>query len=119
MLSFDAITAMVDLGENAGKLIKRLLLCKLSHDNHPVISGIVSIAQDMVDVLLGNSKGEGREYRALRLVNGHHLFCFGRNGKFKEVELFTQLLVQLYTSSVRIVSSACAFRLFISPTHCI
>lgn len=70
----DAIAAMVDLAEKICLFSNGLLFGKLARQHHAVIAGVAAIAQDVVDVLLSNRKGEGRKYRALRLIDGGNLF---------------------------------------------
>ena len=54
--------------------------------------GVIRNPQDLINITLVNRKGEGR-WCALRLIYGHNLFCFGGYRHFKEIELFSKLLI--------------------------
>ena len=80
-------------------------------------------AENMVNILLHDKRGKSGGRIALRfrypcdlfILRGEqaHLVCLRCLRRF----CLRRVLCQLYTSSFRIVSSACAFRLFIRPTH--
>ena len=87
------------------------------------IVGVALHAQNVVDIRLRDGHGKSGGRVALRFcdicdlffLRGEqaHLICRCGLRRF----CFRRVIGQLYTSSLRMISSACAFRLFISPTH--
>ena len=89
------------------------------------IVGVALHAQNVVDIRLRDGHGKSGGRVALRfcdicdllILRGEQaqLVClrYRRLRRFR----FRRVIGQLYTSSLRMISSACAFRLFISPTH--
>ena len=75
--AFDAIAAMVFLLQKGGDLLRGFLLHKLSRHTHTAVFCVAAKAQNLVDVLLGNQKSEGRFFRALRFCDAPYLLCLG------------------------------------------
>ena len=119
------IAAIVEIFEKSRAIRYGLLLGELSGNFHACFIRIAACAQDVVNIVLQNErrKSGGRIIDALRCVDICNLFLFRR----KQAHLicrcglrrfcFQRVIGQLYTNSFRMISSACALQLFISPTH--
>ena len=88
MLSHDAIATMVHLLEKRDELLRWLAFGKLADNQLAVMPCVVTSPQDMVNVALGNRKGEGR-WCALRLIDGCNLFRFRQHREVEKVQLLT------------------------------
>ena len=89
------------------------------------IVGVALHAQNVVDIRLRDGHGKSGGRVALRFCDiCDLLFLRGEQAqlvclRYRRLRRFRfrRVIGQLYTSSLRMISSACAFRLFISPTH--
>ena len=88
MIGHDAIAAMVHLLEKRDELLRWLAFGKLADNQLAVMPCVVARPQDMVNVALGNRKGEGR-WCALRLIDGCNLFRFRQHREVEKVQLLT------------------------------
>ena len=73
---FDAVAAIKQIFEVFRIFFHGLLLGKLCGNLFAVMVCIASKAQELVDLILGKRKSEGRFCYALRLCDVLDLFCF-------------------------------------------
>ena len=67
---------MVCLFQEIYQIVLRLLLGVFYDDPHPVVLCIASIAEELVNILLGHGKSGGGNFRTLRLGNICNLLGF-------------------------------------------
>ena len=74
--------------EKRDELLRWLAFGKLADNQLAVVPCVVASPQNMVNVTLGNRKGEGR-WCALRLIDGCNLFRFRQHREVEKVQLLT------------------------------
>ena len=121
----DAVAAVEAALKKRRDFFHALALGELRGDLHAGIVGVALHAQNMVDICLRDGHGKSGGRVALRFCDiCDLLFLRGEQAqlvclRYRRLRRFRfrRVIGQLYTSSLRMISSACAFRLFISPTH--
>ena len=119
----NAVAAVEGAFKKLRYFFRAFALGELSRNHHSGMVCIAFHAKDMVNILLRDRHGKSGGRVALRLSDPCDLFILRWEQAqlvcLRELRRFGLRFVrrQLYTSSFRIVSSACAFRFFISPTH--
>ena len=119
----NAVAAVEGVFKEVRDFLGAFTLGELGCNHHAGVICVALHAEDMVNILLRDGHGKSGGRVALRFRDPCDLFIL-RGEQAQLVYLLClcrfglrRVRCQLYTSSFRIVSSACAFRLFIRPTH--
>jgi len=121
----DAVAAVEAALKKRRDFFHALALGELRGDLHAGIVGVALHAQNVVDIRLRDGHGKSGGRVALRFCDiCDLLFLRGEQAqlvclRYRRLRRFRfrRVIGQLYTSSLRMISSACALQVFISPTH--